>query len=240
MSRKADVLFAQKNYDEARQFYWKAYIEAEKRNNDWEKFDAIYNLITKWYKLKKYEVSIAAAEEELRNNSDSSIALEYLGKNYDALKNYEKAFSYYIRYIPSEILSKKHDSKEVEPKRLWEDDETGDRESYMYDDVVFRLALFYTYGQGCAIDLSKAANLWQYLDNHKNSSATYNLALCYLKGEGIPEDDFKCFQLCKKAADRGNKSAMKLLSDLYSEGIGCTKSEEAAKHWKKLAEETSD
>ena len=92
----------------------------------------------------------------------------------------------------------------------------------------------------CSIDLSKAANLWQYLDNLKSSSASYNLALCYLNGEGVPEDDVKAFQLCKKAADRGNKSAMKLLSKLYSAGIGCAKSEEAANHWKELAEEAAD
>lgn len=243
LMRQAHLLFKQKEYEKARIIYWTAYSEAKKRNDDVTKSVAIYDLITDWYDIKDYDVSIAAAEEELRENPNSPIALEYLGKNYDALKNYEKAFSYYIRYVPSEIVNTKHDAKEVEPLPIWEEgkeDKTTDRESYFYDDVVFRLAIFYTYGQGCSIDLSKAANLWQYLDNHKSASATYNLALCYLKGEGVPADESRCFQLCKKAADRGNKAAMKLLSELYREGIGCSQSEEAANRWKKLAEENPE
>lgn len=239
LNRKADILFKQEDYEGARKFYWKAYSEAKESNDIRARFQAIsaiHDLITKWYKLKQYGKSIDAAEVALEDDPKNFVALEYLGKNYDALKNYEKAFLYYSRFVPDEILNTKHQSKEVEEKKEWYEE----IEAHRYDDAVFRLALYYTYGQGCSIDLSKAANLWQYLDNLKSSSASYNLALCYLNGEGVPEDDVKAFQLCKKAADRGNKSAMKLLSKLYSAGIGCAKSEEAANHWKELAEEAAD
>ena len=239
MNKKAYILFKQKDYDGAKKLYWEAYYEASKKDDlssQFEKNDSIVSLIMDWYKIKDYKASIVAANEELKDDPDSDLALEYLGKNYDALKNYEKAFLYYSRFVPDEVINTKHVSKEVEQKSEWYEE----LDAHKYDEAVFRLAIYYTYGQGCSIDLGKAANLWQYLDNLRSISATYNLALCYLNGDGVSKDKNKGFQLCKKAADRGDKGAMKLLSELYSKGIGCTQSEEAANHWKKLSEENSD
>ena len=164
-----------------------------------------------------------------------------MAKAYDGAKNYTSAFEYYNKALHnSTILMQKHKLLTKEEKRAAAERVAEEQKGIIYlsfndNPIIFKIALWYTYGQGCEKDLAKAANLWTYLANQADYSAMYNLGLCYLRGEGVIRNNQTAFNLFKEAADNGNKGAMELLSKCYECGWGCDVDTSAASYWKDLS-----
>ena len=229
----ADDHAQRKEWKKAKKLYFRALNIAKEKNDRFGISDCYSSLSNMLLEQKYYSQVIRICEQWLEFNEFG--ANKAMGKAYEALQDYKSAFDSYRKCIRPDILKNKHqiltdkEKSSIKKDNLWHLDNFNNW-------IIFKIALWYTYGQGCEKDLTKAANLWTYLANRDDYSAMYNLGLCYLRGEGVIQNANIAFNLFKEAADNGNKSAMELLSKCYEYGWGCNVDKSAAKYWKELSE----
>lgn len=224
-----------KEWEKAKKLYFRALNIAKEKNDRFAISDCYCGLSNMLLEQKYYSQVIRICELWLEFNEFG--ANETMGKAYEALQDYRSAFDSYCKCIRSAILKNRHQILTVQEKSsIKKEDIFWHVDNLIHNWIIFKIALWYTYGQGCEKDLTKAANLWTYLANRDDYYAMYNLGLCYLRGEGVIQNANIAFNLFKEAADNGNKSAMELLSECYEYGWGCNVDKSAAKYWKGLSE----
>lgn len=97
----------------------------------------------------------------------------------------------------------------------------------------YGLGKFYENGMGgLAIDLNRAANLYDSSDGHNYMSGTAAIGRCYLYGIGRPKKEDLGLQYITKAANAENSSGMFLMGVIYEKGLcGKKKDIAVAKKW---------
>ena len=94
------------------------------------------------------------------------------------------------------------------------------------------MAELYTYGQGRAVDPTKAAGWWRRSADAGNVGALTNLGIMYKYGQGVPQDYSRALACYREAADRGDAKAALNLANMYSTGTGCdSRNEKEAHYW---------
>ena len=128
-----------------------------------------------YFKGDKIEKNLEVAIElyKILVDSGESKYLDYIGKAYYQLEQYDYAFSYFQK--GSELL---------------------------IPDSIYHLAICYSKGQGTRIDISKAIELYEKAIKYGHIGSIYNLALHYLNGVGVPKDAQKGNDLMKMYEDK--------------------------------------
>jgi TPR repeat protein len=232
--------YAESDWKKSLSLYERAIELAEHNGNDFDLTIAYSRYAKMLLKQKEYSFAIYICERA-HEHLKRKIFYDIMGEAYEGQKNYASAYECYKQdYLVADVLREEHKLLTKEERnsnsRVNNDFFNLNRKIRPDDSIIFKLALWHTYGQGCEKDLAKAANLWTYLANQNNYSAMYNLGLCYWRGEGVVPNDNTAFKLFKEAADNGNKNAMKSLSTCYELGLGCNMDKSAANYWKDLAE----
>ena len=101
---------------------------------------------------------------------------------------------------------------------------------------IYNLGRSYYSGQGVEQDTPKAIATWQRAAQKGHENATWRLAVLHAAGEGVPQDHAKAKALCTPLAQKGHLASLLLLGELAHRSGD---PEQAAKWWKKAAEEDS-
>ena len=104
-------------------------------------------------------------------------------------------------------------------------------------DVLFRLAVAYTYGDGVADDNDKAFALYIRAAELGHVEAAYNLGICYHYGYGTQPDPELAYRCYKSAAERGFGKGMVLMGRFYAQGIHVNRDVQQAARWYRLGME---
>jgi TPR repeat protein len=107
-------------------------------------------------------------------------------------------------------------------------------------DDKFNLAVCYENGNGVAVDLEKAIELYTLAANQGNADAQYNLALCYNNGEGVDMNLEKAIEFYILAANQGDACAQNSLGFCYENGQGVDVNLEKAIEFYTLAANQGD